>query len=108
MDLIDDINSKIDYIKTATDVVTSTSEFTATAAVKPAPAPAPVSKASVGGDFAMYVVKVAISIYLIQQVVPSSESYQNLRIIMYILAVLGSGYPLLFLIILYFMKLKIN
>ena len=66
----------------------------------------PVTAASVTFDFSSYIVKVIIGIYLVNQLVPPGE--RNLRIIMYILVVLGGGYPLIFLILLWLFKMQIT
>jgi hypothetical protein len=54
-----------------------------------------------------YIAKVSVTIYLINLLVPGSEIYTTLRILLYVMAVLGSGYPLLFLIILYVLGMKV-
>jgi hypothetical protein len=60
-------------------------------------------------DLLMYIISVAISIMLIQKIVPmnnSNPAYVKLRICLYVIAVLGGGYPLFFLIVLYFLKVQ--
>jgi hypothetical protein len=62
-------------------------------------------------DISMYLISVVLSIMLIQKLVPMNASnpiYRNLRIVLYILAVLGGGYPLLFLIVLYLFKMQLT
>ena len=69
---------------------------------------APVTAASVTFDFSSYIVKVIIGIYLVNKIVPPGDSYKNLKIMMYVLVVLGGGYPLFFLILLWLFKMQIT
>ena len=108
MEFIDNIQAKADYLSKAADVVTGTSGFTETVNVASTKEQGVMSKSTVAGDGVFYLIKVALTIYLIQQIVPSSEQYKNVRIALYVLAVIGSGYPLFFLIILYLMRMKIT
>ena len=63
-------------------------------------------------DLLMYIVSVVISIMLIQKIVPMSNNtnpaYVKLRLALYVMAVLGGGYPLLFLIVVYLFKMQLT
>ena len=58
-------------------------------------------------DLVFYLIQTVVGFVLVQQIVPNSDQYKNVKIIMYILILLG-GYPVFFLIILWLFKLKIN
>lgn len=112
---MDFINNKIDTLTTKAKVLTSISLFGETA---PAPAPAPVviiknetqeiSKESVTFDLISYIFWVGIGIYLVQKLIPVGDAYQTLRIVLYVMLVLGGGYPAVFLAVLYFLKMQIT
>ena len=102
------IDSAVDYSKQVVelakskfgDMASSSEPMVKTVVV------APVTAASVTFDFSSYIVKVIIGIYLVNKIVPPGES--NLKIMMYVLVVLGGGYPLFFLILLWLFKMQIT
>ena len=106
--LMNFIKSKVDYGKQVVklakskfgDMASSSEPMVDTVVV------APVTPASVTFDLSSYILQVIIAIYLINQIVPHGES--NLKIIMYVLVVLGGGYPLFFLILLWLFKMQIT
>ena len=108
---MDFINNKIDDLTTKAKVLTSTSSFGETA-----PAPVVVtktetkeiSKGSVAFDLVSYLFWVGVGIYLVQELIPSTDAYKTLRIVIYVLLVFGEGYPAFFLAVLYFLKMQIT
>jgi len=106
---MDFINNKIDELTTKANVLTSTSEFTETAPVVVTKTEIKeISKASVTFDLISYLFWVGVGIYLVQILIPPTDSYQTLRIVLYVMLVLGGGYPAVFLAVLYFLKMQIT
>lgn len=105
------LESAVDYGKQVKELVTSKFGDMASSSAPSSPIiktviVEPVTPASVTFDLSSYILKVIIGIYLVNQIVPPGES--NLRIMMYVLVVLGGGYPLFFLIILLIFKMQIT
>jgi hypothetical protein len=67
-----------------------------------------ISKESVTFDLISYIFWVGIGIYLVQKLIPVGDAYQTLRIVLYVMLVLGGGYSAVFLAVLYFLKMQIT